>query len=138
MSESYNNFKTLLTNIHLYYNEEKDFILNKIDSCETIINKLIYTKNFRKIDIYNLTFVLEEIKYSTSYHLSSRTTSLSYLIYENIAKINNLKEYKGIVSSLLSLKRLLKDYKETINKETGIMYVNDRQHFCIHSNTAVF
>lgn len=117
MSESYNNFKTLLTNIHLYYNEEKDFILKKIDSCETIINKLIYTKNFRKIDIYNLTFVLEEIKYSTSYHLSSRTTSLSYLIYENIAKINNLKEYKGIVSSLLSLKRLLKDYKETINKD---------------------
>ncbi|AXH32809.1 hypothetical protein [Francisella opportunistica] len=110
-------FETLVINISLYYQQEYQFIISKLDTCLSIIKEFIYNPISRRTDIYNLTFVIEEIKYSTNYILSDKTAYLSEtitLILENISNTNNYEEIK---SYLKSLKSLIEKYKVTLGKD---------------------
>ncbi|AEE26680.1 type VI secretion system putative effector IglF [Francisella hispaniensis] len=110
-------FENLFNNIHLYYDQEKSFRINKLDQCITNIIKFKDIKNYRKSDIYNLTYLIEEIKYSTKLILSDSALNFHNLILKNLDNLLDSIDIKYFASLIKNLKTLLENYKLIIEKD---------------------
>ncbi|MBF9009087.1 DNA polymerase I, partial [Francisella tularensis] len=55
-------FENLFSNIHLYYKQEQSYKISKLNECITNVIKFINIKDYRKADIYNLTYVIEDVR----------------------------------------------------------------------------
>ncbi|APC96304.1 hypothetical protein [Francisella frigiditurris] len=105
------NLENLYINISLYYKQESGFVLGKLNDNINYIDSFCAKKITRKIDIYNLVFIIEEIRYSTNYLLSSEAIVFNKLIEDSLAKIEAIKNYDDLYESLKILKIQLSKYK---------------------------
>lgn len=111
------NFETLVMNISLYYQQEYQFITSKLDNCLKITKKLINNGISKRTDVYNLTFLIQEIKYSTNYIFSDKTSYLSETILLILKHISNSDNYDEIKNHLKTLKILIEKYKLTLEQD---------------------
>lgn len=63
-------FETLFKNIDLYYEQERSFRVSTIEQSIDNIIKFQDKHNYTKIDLYNLRYLIEDIRYSTNLILS--------------------------------------------------------------------
>lgn len=110
-------FEILVVNIFIYYQQEYQSITSKLDNCLKITKEFIYKPISKRSDVYNLTFLIEEIKYLTNYIPSDKTIYLSEaisVILENISSSNNYEEIKIHFKSLTTL---IEKYKLTLGQD---------------------
>lgn len=111
------NLENLYINISLYYKQESEFLLSKLNSNINYIDSFYAKKINRKIDIYNLVFIIEEIRYSTNYLLSSEAIVFNRLIEDSLAKIEAINNYNDLYESLKILKIQLSKYKTILSND---------------------
>lgn len=110
-------FENLFNNIHLYYDQEKTFRISKLDQCITNIIKFKDIKNYTKFDIYDLTYLIEDIKYSTNLILSDSALDFHNLILKNLDNLLDSIDIKYFANLMKNLKTLLENYKLIIERD---------------------
>lgn len=110
-------FRNLFENISIYYDQERSFRINKIDECIDNIIKVQDKTSYTKFDLYNLKYLIEDIKYSTNLILSDTSKRLCKQILKVTDNILDCTDTKLFISHFNDLKKLLNDYKSVINKD---------------------
>ncbi|AJI47194.1 DNA polymerase I [Francisella philomiragia] len=110
-------FRNLFENISIYYDQERSFRINKIDECIDNIIKFQYKTSYTKFDLYNLKYLIEDIKYSTNLILSDTSKRLCKQILKVTDNILDCTDTKLFISHFNDFKKLLNDYKSVINKD---------------------
>ncbi|APC94797.1 DNA polymerase I [Francisella tularensis subsp. novicida] len=110
-------FENLFNNIHLYYKQEQSYKISKLNECITNVIKFINIKDYRKTDIYNLTYVIEEVRYSTNLILSDSAIKFNDLILKKLDNLLDCTDINYFTSLMKNLKVLLEKYKLVIEKD---------------------
>lgn len=110
-------FENLFSNIHLYYKQEQSYKISKLNECITNVIKFINIKDYRKADIYNLTYVIEDVRYSTNLILSDSAIKFNDLILKKLDNLLDCTDINYFTSLMKNLKVLLEKYKLVIEKD---------------------
>lgn len=110
-------FETLFKNIDLYYDQERSFRVSTIEQSIDNIIKFQDKHNYTKFDLYNLRYLIEDIRYSTNLILSDTSKRFCEQILKVSDSILDCTDTKFFISHFKDLKKLLNDYKLAINKD---------------------
>lgn len=100
-------FRNLFENISIYYDQERSFRINKIDECIDNIIKVQDKTSYTKFDLYNLKYLIEDIKYSTNLILSDTSKRLCKQILKVTDNILDCTDTKLFISHFNDLKNYL-------------------------------
>ncbi len=121
--------KRLFENINFYYDQERSFRVDKLDKCISDIIKLENKKYYKKFDIYNIRYLIEDIKYSVNLNLSDMSKRLYNQILKVIDNILDSTDTELFVGYLKDLRKLVDNYKLVIDKD-----IADRKKIITSSN----
>lgn len=111
-------FETLFKNIDLYYEQERSFRVSTIEQSIDNIIKFQDKHNYTKIDLYNLRYLIEDIRYSTNLILSDTSKRFCEQILKVSDSILDCTDTKFFINHFKDLK----NYLMTINWQSIKIY----------------